>query len=343
MMKTAYVYDPFNLNHTQYGHPENAQRLKRTWALLQDDGILDHLHPVESTLAPLAALHTVHTAAYVERLAALSEAGGGRLDPDTYVTANSYKAARLAVGGLLNLTDSVLRGEVDNGFALIRPPGHHARPARGMGFCLFGNVAIAARHAQENHGVDRVVIVDFDVHHGNGTQEMFYEDGRILFFSIHQYPYYPGSGDMDETGHGAGAGKTVNVPFPAGIGDAGYLAAIREVLAPLARQHHPELILLSAGYDAHWMDPLAQHRVSISGYVAMVTEIMALAHEICDGRLVGTLEGGYNLDVLPHAILSTLRTLSGDERGMSDPVGNAPEAEKDATNVLAAVKRIHGL
>lgn len=342
-MTTAYVYDPLNLAHTQYGHPENAQRLKRTWALLQEDGIVDDLPHVKSTPASPAALTAVHTARYVEQLEKMSEAGGGRLDPDTYVTADSYEAARLAAGGLLNLTDGVLRGELDNGFALVRPPGHHARPMRGMGFCLLGNVAIAARYAQQVHGVERVAIVDFDVHHGNGTQEMFYDDGSVLFFSIHQYPYYPGSGDLNETGSGAGAGKTVNVPFPAGVGDAGYVAAIREVLAPLARRHQPELFLLSAGYDAHWQDPLAQHRVTIGGYATMVAEIMALADELCQGRLVCTLEGGYNLEVLPHAILTTLRVLRGDGRGISDPVGDAPGAEKDAAATLTAVKALHGV
>ncbi len=342
-MTTAYVYDKFNLHHTLYGHPENHRRLENTWALLENDGILERLHRVESAPAPLDALTAVHDAGYVARLEAMSAKGGGRLDPDTYVRAESYAAARLAVGGLLTITDAVLTGRADNGFALIRPPGHHARPHTGMGFCLFGNVAIAARYAQDQHGVDRVLIVDFDVHHGNGTQEMFYGDGSVLFFSIHQFPHYPGSGSMDETGVGAGQGRTVNVPFPAGVGNKGYLAALRQILTPLARAYRPELILVSAGYDAHWMDPLAQHSVSISGYAEITRELMALADELCGGRLIYTLEGGYNLDVLPHAILSTLRTLSGDEEGISDPVGESPDREPDASTILDRIKRIHSL
>jgi acetoin utilization deacetylase AcuC-like enzyme len=342
-MTTGYTYDPFNLNHTYYGHPENHRRLERTWALLETDGILDQLRQIESVPAPVDAITAVHDAGYVARLAQISAGGGGRLDADTYVTAKSYDAARLAVGALLNLTDAVLRKELDNGFALIRPPGHHARPQRGMGFCLFSNVAIAARHAQSQHGIERVLIVDFDVHHGNGTQDAFYDDPSVLFFSIHQYPHYPGSGALDETGSGLGEGSTVNIPFPAGVGDEGYLAALREILGPLARRHQPEAILVSAGYDAHWMDPLAQHTVSIEGYAAMVEEVMALADELCGGRLICSLEGGYNLDVLPHAILTTLRVLSGDERGFSDPVGKPSGKERSAAPILEAAKRVHGV
>ncbi|MBX3001558.1 MAG: histone deacetylase [Caldilineaceae bacterium] len=340
-MTTGYTYDPFNLNHTFYGHPENHRRLERTWALLQSDGILDRLRQIESIPAPIGALAAVHDAGYLARLTQISAAGGGRLDADTYVTAKSNEAARLAAGALLNLTDAVLRGEVDNGFALGRPPGHHARPQRGMGFCLLGNVAIAARHAQSQHGIERVLIVDFDVHHGNGTQEIFYEDGSVLFFSIHQYPHYPGSGALDETGVDAGAGATVNIPFPADAGDDGYLAALRQILGPLARRHQPEVIFVSAGYDAHWMDPLAQHALSIAGYATMAEELMGLADELCGGRLICTLEGGYNLEVLPHVILTTLRVLSGDGRGISDPVGKAPGKERNVAAVIEAARRIH--
>jgi acetoin utilization deacetylase AcuC-like enzyme len=342
-MTTTYTYNPTHLNHTQRGHPENAQRLVRTWDLLERDGILNGLQRVACTAAPSEAITAVHSADYVARLEEISQQGGGRLDADTYVTPDSFEIALLSAGGLLAVTDAVLRGEAENGFALIRPPGHHARPPRGMGFCLFGNVAIAARHAQAHYDVERVLIVDFDVHHGNGTQEIFYDDPSVLFFSIHQSPHYPGTGDMDETGAGPGQGKSVNVPFPPGVGDAGYLAAFQEILAPLARQHRPDLILLSAGYDAHWMDPLAHHQVSIAGFAAMVEASMALAGELCDGRLLCTLEGGYNLDILPHAILSTLRTLSRDPRGISDPVGIAPDRERDSSRILAAVKRIHAI
>ncbi len=342
-MTTALAYDPFNLQHTFPRHPEHSGRLEGTWKLLEADGILDSLLRVESKPAPIDAITAVHMPFYVEQLEAMAAQGGGKVDPDTYVVAASWQAALLAAGGLLSVTDAVLTGETQNGFALVRPPGHHARPHTGMGFCLFGNVAIAARHAQKSHGVKRVLIVDFDVHHGNGTQEMFWDDPSVLVFNTHQFPYYPGSGALDETGAGLGEGYTVNIPLPPGVGDGGYLAAFRQVLAPVARRFQPDLILLSAGYDAHWMDPLANEQLSVAGYGVLVEELMGLADELCGGRLVATLEGGYNLDVLPHCVLTTLRALHRDPAGVSDPFGPAPGSETDISALLAAIKRLHRL
>lgn len=342
-MTTALAYDPFNLQHTFPGHPEHSGRLEGTWALLEQDGILERLLRVESRPAPIDAITAVHTARYVEQFEAMAARGGGRMDADTYVLPATWQASLLAAGGLLAVTDAVLSGRADNGFALVRPPGHHARPHIGMGFCLLGNVAIAARHAQKAYGLERVLIVDFDVHHGNGTQEMFWDDPSVLVFNTHQFPYYPGSGALDETGAGPGEGFTVNLPFPTGVGDAGYLAAFRGLLAPIARRFQPELILLSAGYDAHWMDPLANEGLSVTGYGALVEALMALADELCGGRLVATLEGGYNLDVLPHCVLTTLRALRNDPAGASDPFGPAPGRETDVSALLAAARRVHGV
>ena len=342
-MTTALAYDPFNLQHTYPRHPEHAGRLAGTWNLLEADGILDRLLRVESRAASVDSITTVHDARYVALVEKMAERGGGRLDADTYVVRATWQAALLAVGGLLAITDAVMTGQADNGFALVRPPGHHARPQTGMGFCIFGNVAIAARHAQMVHGAQRVLVVDFDVHHGNGTQEMFWEDPSVLVFNTHQFPYYPGSGDLDEIGAGPGEGFTVNLPFPPGVGDAGYLAAFRQVLAPAARRFQPDLILLSAGFDAHWMDPLAEERLSVTGYAALVGELMSLADELCQGRLVAVLEGGYNLDVLPHCILTTLRTLRADPAGPSDPFGPPPGVETDVADLLAAARRLHGV
>ncbi len=343
MRKTAIVYDPFNLRHTLEGHPENFRRLEGTWELLQADGILQQLLRLPSRPAPLDAVLRVHTAQYVERLQAISERGGGRIDSDTYVNADSYQAALLGAGGLLAVTDSVLQGQADNGFALVRPPGHHALEQRGMGFCLLANVAIAARWAQDHHGVERVLIVDFDVHHGNGTQDIFYHDPSVLFFSTHQYPYYPGTGAADEAGSEFAYGTTVNVPFPTAVGDEGYVTALRRVLAPLAREFRPEVIFLSAGYDAHWLDPLAGMNLSIEGYVHMVEEIMALADELCGGKLICVLEGGYHLDVLAHSILSTLRVLSGSPGGISDPFGKAQSRERDVAVLLDRLQHLHNI
>lgn len=343
MRKTAIVYDPFNLRHTLEGHPENFRRLEGTWKLLQDDGIINDLIRVPSSPAPIDALLRVHTPHYIERLQALSVRGGGRIDADTYVNADSYQAALLAAGGLLNMTDMVLQGRVDNGFALIRPPGHHALEQRGMGFCLLANAAIAARWAQDHHGLDRVLIVDFDVHHGNGTQDIFYHDPSVLFFSTHQYPYYPGTGDADEMGSEVSYGTTINVPFPTFVGDEGYLTAFRRVLEPLAREFRPQLIILSAGFDAHWLDPLAGMNLTISGYMNLVQHVMELADELCGGKLVCVLEGGYHLQVLAHCVLSTLRVLSGSSEGVSDPFGKAQQHERNVAPLLARLQNLHGI
>jgi len=343
MNKTAFVYDPFNLRHTKEGHPENYRRLEGTWALLEADGILERLQRVASTPVALEQILEVHTPHYLEQLRALSDQGGGHLDADTYVNGDSYQAALLAAGGLLNTVDAVLTGQADNSFALVRPPGHHALPHVGMGFCLLGNVAIAARWAQQQYGIDRVLIVDFDVHHGNGTQDIFYNDPSVLFFSTHQYPHYPGTGNVDEMGTELAYGTTINVPMPPLVGDAGHLDAFRRVLAPAARRFQPELILLSAGYDAHWMDPLAHIQLSIPGYTQLVHEVMALADELCGGRLVCTLEGGYHLEVLAHAVLSTLRTLSDTSSEISDPFGLAPDREYDVVQLLEQICARHDL
>ena len=343
MRKTAFVYDPFNLRHTLEGHPENYRRLESTWSLLQNDGILRDLIEVPSSPAPLDALLRVHTPQYVEQLQAMSARGGGRIDGDTYVNPASYEAALLAAGGLLNLTDFVLQGQADNGFALIRPPGHHALSEVGMGFCLLANVAIAARWAQDHYGIERVLIVDFDVHHGNGTQAIFYDDPSILFFSTHQYPYYPGTGAATELGTELAYGSTINIPFPALVGDQGYLEAFRRILAPAAREFRPQVILLSAGYDAHWLDPLANMHLSITGYAKLVEAVMALADELCGGKLIVTLEGGYHLDVLAHSVLSTLRVLSGNAVEVSDPFGPSPQGERDVTPLLDKLQNLHGI
>ncbi|MEZ4558180.1 MAG: histone deacetylase [Caldilineaceae bacterium] len=230
--------------------------------------------------------------------------------------------------GLLNVVDAVMTGQADNGFALIRPPGHHATPENGMGFCLLSNVAIAARWAQIHHGAARVLIVDFDVHHGNGTQDVFYNDESVLFVSTHQFPYYPGTGAADETGRNHAIGATINIPFPPHVGDKGYVDAFRQIVAGCCFQ--PDLILLSAGFDAHWMDPLASEYVSIFGYAMLVRELMGLADELCHGRLV--LCRRHTIWMLAHSVLTTLvRVLLDAPEGPSDRLacpGSRPRARR---------------
>ena len=339
---TAYCYDPFNLRHHLAGHPENRERLRGVWSLLQSEGALAGLLEVPCGRASDEQLLRVHGRRHLEMVSLAAERGA-HLDPDTYVGHDSEQAARLAAGGLCAVVDAVLGGKAANGFALVRPPGHHATPDRGMGFCLFNNVAVAARHVQAAHGLDRVLIVDYDVHHGNGTQDAFYEDGNVLFFSTHQYPYYPGTGHWRDTGRGAGKGSTVNVPFPAGVSDAGYYAAFDTVLSPIAQRFQPQVILVSAGYDAHWNDPLAGMALTIPGYAGLVDRLVALADELCDGRLIFTLEGGYHLEVLAHSVLNTVRQLSRSKLPISDPLGPCPWDECEAGALLAQVCSVHGL
>lgn len=309
MRKTAFVYDPFNLRHTLEGHPENYRRLETTWALLQQDGILNDLLQAPSSPAPINAILRVHTPRYIETLQRMSHAGGGHVDGDTYVNPDSYHAALLAAGGLLNVTDMVLHGQADNGFALIRPPGHHALIQRGMGFCLFANVSIAARWAQDHHGLDRVLIVDFDVHHGNGTQDIFYEDPTVLFFSTHQYPHYPGTGRGTERGKGAGEGFTINVPMEAGEGDAEYHAIFLKSLVPAADAFKPEFVMISAGFDAHKDDPLASMGLTEAGYADLTDIVAGIAKRYANGRILSSLEGGYNLTALAYSVDAHIKAL----------------------------------
>ncbi len=340
---TAYTYNPAEEGHDLPGHPESHRRIEAVSRLLREDGILNRLRSVEATPVSLDRLMRVHSREYIQRVEQVADWGGGHLDPDTYVRPSSFEAALTAAGGAVNLVEAVLSGRAHNGFALIRPPGHHACPNRGMGFCLFNNIAIAARVAQAEWQLDRVLIVDFDVHHGNGTQDVFYRDPGVLFFSTHQWPFYPGTGSLRETGEGPGEGYTVNVPLPPRVGDTGYQQIFDQVLIPLAERYRPQLILVSAGYDAHWDDPLAHMKLSIAGYAALLQRLIELADTWCHGRLIVLLEGGYHLEVLAHSVLTTLRLLEDPAAPISDPLGPAPRPEQQVTNVLAQVRQHHRL
>ncbi|NUQ36808.1 MAG: histone deacetylase [Caldilineales bacterium] len=342
-MRTWYAYDPIEQQHSLSGHPEHRGRLAAAMQLLHTDGILARLHPAAVTPISLERLLRVHPRAYVDQVAQIDRAGGGHLDPDTYIVPGSYAAALAAAGALTDLTAAVMQGRCRNAFSLMRPPGHHALAARGMGFCLFANVAIAARTACAEYGAARVLILDWDVHHGNGTEAIFYEDPTVAFISLHQYPFYPGTGAAGDTGSGPGQGYTLNVPLPAGVGDAGYLRAFDEVILPFAHRYQPDLLLVSAGFDAHWRDPLASQLLSLAGYAALTRRVMALAEELCQGRLVLALEGGYDLQVLAHALLNTLRLLHDPAAPISDPFGPASFAERDLSRHLHALRGLHRL
>ena len=345
-MAVGYVYDALYLEHATSGHPESPQRLRAIVSNLKESGMLAQLEAIAPRDAGEEDLTLVHNAEHVARVrASCSEAGLGChwFDADTYAVPASYAAALRAAGGVLAAVDAVLDGEVSSAFCLVRPPGHHATPTRAMGFCLFNNVAVAAAHALARRGLERVAIVDFDVHHGNGTQEAFYADPRVLYFSTHQYPHYPGSGHWSEVGEGSGRGATVNVPLPRGCGDAEYLRAYEEVCQPLVRRFEPGLILVSAGFDAHFADPLAGMLVSCRGYYQIAALLRRLADEMCGGRIVYALEGGYDLTALAWSVRACIATLLGNGFA-ADPLGLGPQVRgPEIETVLGAVKRVHAL
>ena len=341
-MDTAYVYDPVYLKHDLPSHPENARRLKRVLSTLEEAGMLARLKPLEPRPATAEELQRVHTAAHIERVQRVAQAGGGYLDPDTYVSPGSFDAALMAAGGVVRAVEATLAGEVANGFGLVRPPGHHATATRAMGFCLFNNVAVAARAALAGRKVARVFIADFDVHHGNGTQDACADDPAIFYFSTHQYPHYPGTGHWSETGNGAGEGTVLNVPLPPGVGDPGYAQIFAELVWPLAERFRPDLILVSAGYDAHWSDPLAQMNLSLTGYAWLQQELVRMAEQWCDGQIVFTLEGGYQLDVLACGVLNGLHALTGKDT-IADPIGPSPYPERPVDALIARLQEVHGV
>ena len=343
-MKTGLVYDPIYLEHDTGDHVENPRRLVDAMSYLKETGIKERLISLPARPASLEELEMIHAPEYVSYVKSKAENGGGWLDPDTVMSPKSYEAALYAAGGVLVAVEAVIKGKVDNAFALVRPPGHHAVRDRAMGFCIFNNVAIAAKFALSKFNLNRVLIADFDVHHGNGTQDAFYADPEVLYFSTHQYPFYPGTGWMDETGTGEGEGTTVNFPMAAGWGDEEYLRAFNEVLVPTVRRFQPQLILVSAGFDAHWADHLAMMRVTITGFAQMAMILKELAADLCQGRLVFTLEGGYNLRVVASSIKAVFDVLLGNSE-MDDPLGKASMAKKPEgfDEHIEAIKRIHRL
>jgi acetoin utilization deacetylase AcuC-like enzyme len=321
-MRVGYHFDPLYLEHlTGPGHVERPERL---------ESVIRHVAASALNLAEFPARHSdgeewiaaVHDQGYLEAVRRACErapAAGLRLDPDTAVTHESFRVAVGAVQAALTAVDLIEAGECQSAFAAVRPPGHHAEYDRAMGFCLFNTIAVAARYAQRTHQRERILIVDWDVHHGNGTQHLFEEDPSVFYFSVHQFPLYPGTGRREERGHGAGAGTTLNVPVPPGSGDAEFQDALTKELAPAAAQFKPDLILISAGFDAHQLDPLAQCRVSSGAYRRMARTVKAVAQQHCDGKLIALLEGGYHLEALGESVVECLRGLGAP--ATDDPVG----------------------
>jgi len=326
--------DRFRLHDPGAGHPERAERLAAL-DLLFDEPRHSSLVRVEAREANDAELLAVHDQQHVSLVAGSAGSALTRFDADTVACKDSFEAARLAAGGAMALADAIVEGRVDNGFAALRPPGHHAERDHPMGFCLFNNVAVVAQHLRRVHGVERVLIVDWDVHHGNGTQHRFYDDPGVMYVSLHQYPWYPGSGACGETGQGPGEGFTVNLPMAAGADWAGYESAFREVLLPVASAFDPDFVLVSAGFDAHRDDPLAQVGLDEHDFACMASDLLELADSSADGRAMLLLEGGYELGALSRSVDSVLGVLGGQRVRWPGQAEAGPDTEK-TRQLLAA-------
>ena len=267
-----------------------------------------HLEPQP---ASIEQIEYVHEKNYVESVKRFCDNGGGQLDPDTQVSKESFNVALLAVGGVMKGIDGVMSGEIDNAFAAIRPPGHHAFPNRGRGFCIFNNIAIGARYLQKEHNLEKILIIDWDIHHGDGTHYYFYSDPTVFYFSIHEYPFYPGTGRHYETGSGNAVGYTLNVPVPFGTGVNDYIEAFQNKLKPIALKFDPDFILISAGFDAHKDDPLSGLSITTEAYGQFTDIIREIADQTCGGKIVSVLEGGYELKALSESVLEHLKHLNG--------------------------------
>jgi len=313
MTKVGIVKDERYLLHDMGYHPESPDRLRVIYKMLGEKELEGLFLEIPPRGAKREEIETIHEPSYIDQVAATAGKPHVRLDPDTSTCPASYEAALWAVGGLLEAIDAVMEGRTESTFALVRPPGHHAEKARAMGFCLFNNVAIAARYAQKRHGLDRILIVDWDLHHGNGTQNAFYDGKEVLYFSTHQYPFYPGTGAANEFGRSEGEGYTVNIPLSMGCGDSEYAHIFNHILKPIALAYQPQIILVSAGFDIHFRDPLGSMRVTANGFARLMNILKDIARSACSGRIAVTLEGGYDLTALSESVRAVLLEMKADD------------------------------
>lgn len=315
-------------------HPSSLFITQRIKHFLDDSGLAAQMQPIAARAATEDELAQYHTREYIAGIHALTEGGAmrgawGEAELDTPLSVGSFEAALYAAGGAMNAVSAVMEGTVCNAYALLRPPGHHAMKNRAMGFCIFGNAVMAAHQARNAYGLDRVLIVDWDVHHGNGTQDAFYHDPNVLFISLHQQNWYPKlSGELEQVGSGKGAGYTVNIPLPAGTGDRGYRAAFEQLVLPIGYRFQPQLVIISAGQDANWLDPLGQMLVSMNGFRQMSEVMIKFADEVCAGRLVMLQEGGYSAAYVPYCTVAAVEPLMGVDLGIVDLYAGSSELDR---------------
>lgn len=311
MTKTGFVYHDDYLAHlTGLGHPERPERLKSIISFLEDSSLIKKLIRIEPVKAELEWIEEIHGRQYIDHVRKSCEKDEIFLDSmDTRICKNSYEVALLAAGGCLKASDAVMEGIVSNVFCAIRPPGHHAEKDQAMGFCIFNNVAILARYLQKKHDIKKILIIDWDVHHGNGTQNAFYDDDSVFYFSIHQFPHYPGTGRESEKGNSSGTGYTLNVPVSAGSGDKDYIKIFKEILKPAALLFEPDFILISAGFDAHLSDPLSGIYMSEKGFGGITRIVKEIAVGCSRGRIISVLEGGYELSALGKSVNAHISAL----------------------------------
>jgi acetoin utilization deacetylase AcuC-like enzyme len=318
-------------------HPSSVYITQRIKQFLDGSGLTAQMQPIPARAATEEELATYHTREYIAGVRAHVEGGPvkgdwGEIEIDTPLSRGSFDAAIFAAGGAMNAVQAVINGEVRNAYALLRPPGHHALSNRAMGFCIFNNAVIAAHYARDVHALERIMIVDWDVHHGNGTQDAFYADPGVLFVSLHQHNWYPKlSGELEQVGTGAGAGYTINIPLPAGTGDRGYRAAFEQLVVPIGLQYHPQLVIVSAGQDANWLDPLAQMMVTQAGFRTMSELMLGLAEEVCEGRLVMLQEGGYSAAYVPYCTVAAVEPLVGVDLGVVNLYAGSAEVDRSET------------
>lgn len=338
-MKTGIVKDKRYMEHDMGPfHVETPKRIEAIYRMIEEK-ITFPLFPIEPRLATEEELTLIHTPYHVDLVKSTAGKEYVQLDPDTSTSAKSWEVACLAAGGVLNAVDLIMDGKIQNGFALVRPPGHHAEASRAMGFCLFNNIAIGAAHLIKNHGVKRILVADWDLHHGNGTQHSFYDSSRVLYFSTHQFPHYPGTGHWNEVGEGEGEGFTVNVPLHAGKTDGDYLTIFQKILRPVASAYKPEFILVSAGFDIYEGDPLGGMQITKQGFAALAAELSDLAAEFSQNRILCSLEGGYNLQGLQDGVAHVLHQLAGEASKPSIELVLSPTTEREINPVVETHKK----